>query len=132
MTTEHLLRTSFEIAVASDDFGARFYDRLLAEHPALRPLFTRHSSGAQHKMFAQKLAAIIDAISDPATLEAQVREVARTHREYGVSPEMYRHVGVVLIATLRDCLADEWTDEIATAWTQAYATVERMLVTAPP
>ena len=60
-----ILRDTLELTLANDDsFPTRFYTRLFEAHPELRSLFHRSSPGAQNKMFAQKLTAIVDHIDD--------------------------------------------------------------------
>ena len=119
-----ILRDTLEIALAADDaFAARFYDRLFAAHPELRPMFHRHSAGAQHKMFAQKLTAIVDHIDEPQWLERELPALARTHDSYGVTAEMYAWVGDALIATVADACGDRWTPAAHDAWQAAYAAV---------
>ena len=41
-------------------------------------MFSRNSSGAQQKMFAQKLAAIVDAVVEPKILRDEAVKVARS------------------------------------------------------
>ena len=53
-----LLRETLEMALARDDFGQRFYARLFAAKPHLRPMFKSNSDGAQQKMFAQIASAV--------------------------------------------------------------------------
>lgn len=119
-----LLRETLELTLARDDtFPARFYDRLFAAHPEARPLFHRSSPGAQNKMFAQKLAAIVDHIDDPAWLDRELATLAANHVGYGVTPAMYPWVGEALIATLREACGDAWSEAAERAWTAAYASL---------
>lgn len=127
-TDADFLRDTFEVAVADERFGARFYEHLFAGHPELRPLFTRNSTGAQQKMFAQKLAAIVDAVIDPKLLEEEARAIAASHVHYGVTPEMYEWVGAALLAALRDSVGTDWTPEAERAWQGAYITITKMIL----
>lgn len=115
-----LLRDSLEAALTDDSFGRRFYEHLFEAHPEIRPLFKRNSQGAQQKMFAQKLCAIVDSIEDDSAFLAEARAVARTHEDYGVRPEMYSWVRAALIQTLRGAAGTEWSIEAERAWTEAY------------
>ena len=122
--TTHLLRDTLELTLARDDtFPRRFYELLFTAHPEARPLFHRSSPGAQNKMFAQKLTAIVDHIDDPDWLGRELATLARKHVEYGVTAEMYPWVGEALVETLREACADMWTDEIERAWRDAYASL---------
>jgi hemoglobin-like flavoprotein len=128
-TSAQLLRDTFEIAVNDPEFGARFYERLFQAHPETKALFTRHSPGAQHKMFAQKLAAIVDAVVEPKVLAQEAAAVRRTHGGYGVKPEMYDWVGEALIATLRESVGQHWSADAERAWNEAYATIKHLILT---
>ena len=128
MSAANLLRDTFEVAVNDPAFGTRFYDRLFREHPETKPIFTRHSSGAQAKMFAQKLAAIVDAVVEPQILQEEASHVRKTHGHYSVTPEMYDWVGAALIATLRESVGAEWTSDAERAWADAYGTIKQMIL----
>lgn len=124
-----LLRKTLEITLAADDtFPKRFYDRLFLSHPEVISLFHRNSPGAQRKMFAQKLAMIVDHVEDPAWLARELHVVAESHVRYGVRPEMYAWVGEALIDTLRDACGDEWSDAAERAWREAYDRITREIL----
>jgi hemoglobin-like flavoprotein len=117
-----LLRDTFEIVLAADDtFPARFYELLFAAHPEVQPMFRSHSPGAQRKMFAQKLAAIVDHFDDPQWVERELSALAGAHVGYGVTPEMYPWVGEALIATLAEACGEQWSEAAEQAWLAAYA-----------
>ena len=118
---KQILRDTLEIVLAKDDtFPQHFYDVLFQAHPDLRPMFHRSSPGAQHKMFAQKLTAIVDHVDDPKWLDRELVTLASKHVSYGVTDEMYAWVGDALIATLREACGSEWSDDAEAAWRSAY------------
>jgi hemoglobin-like flavoprotein len=124
-----LLRDSLEIVLAADDtFPARFYERLFAAHPDVQALFRSNSPGAQRKMFAQKLAAIVDHIEDPQWVARESAALAGTHTGYGVTPEMYPWVGDALIATMAEACGPEWSDATEQAWREAYAALTQAIL----
>jgi hemoglobin-like flavoprotein len=124
-----ILRDTLELTLARDDtFPTRFYEKLFAAHPDVQRLFHRSTPGAQNKLFAQKLAALIDHVDDPTWLDRELGTLAKNHVTYGVTPEMYPWVGEALIATLREACADVWTDEAERAWTDAYASLMRAIL----
>jgi hemoglobin-like flavoprotein len=125
----NVLRETLELTLAKDDsFPQKFYDELFAKHPDARPLFHRSSAGAQNKLFAQKLTAIVDHIDDPAWLDRELGSLAAKHVGYGVKPEMYAWVGDALISTLRAACAEAWSPEAERAWTDAYAALTRAIL----
>lgn len=124
MSDAAILRHTLELTLSRDDtFPQRFYDRLFAAHPEVRAMFHRSSPGAQNKMFAQKLTAIVDHIDDPDWLHRELVRLATAHVGYGVRPEMYPWVGDALIATLREACGDAWSDDAERAWAEAYASL---------
>ena len=124
MNDVRLLRSTLELTLSQDDsFPTMFYERLFAAHPEVRGLFHRSSPGAQNKMFAQKLTALVDHIDDPAWLGRELGTLAANHRSYGVTAAMYPWVGEALISTLREACKDAWTSEAERAWTEAYASL---------
>lgn len=127
-----LLRETLELALVHDDrFPDRFYTLLFAAHPELRPLFHRNSAGAQSKMFAQKLTALVDNLEDPGYQGRELAEIARSHAEYGARPEMYPIVGEALIAALREACGDAWSPEAERAWAAAYDALSRAILAVP-
>jgi hemoglobin-like flavoprotein len=117
-----LLRDTLERVLAADDtFPARFYELLFAAHPEVQPMFRSHSPGAQRKMFAQKLVAIVDHFADSQWVEREAAALGSSHEGYGVTPEMYEWVGDALIATLAEACGPHWSAEADRAWRNAYA-----------
>ena len=127
-----LLRETLEITLALDDtFPARFYELLFASHPSVKALFRRNSVGAQHKMFAQKLVAIVDHIEDPGWLKRELGTLAEVHRSFGVTEEMYPWVGEALVTTLREACGEEWSDAAESSWRAAYAALQAAILATP-
>ena len=119
-----VLRDTLELTLAQDDsFPTKFYERLFAAHPEVKALFHRSTPGAQNKMFAQKLTALVDHLEDPAWLGRELATLAANHTSYGVTPEMYPWVGEALIATLREACGEAWSPEAEQCWTEAYASL---------
>jgi hemoglobin-like flavoprotein len=124
-----LLRDTVERVLAADDtFPARFYDRLFAEHPEVQAMFRGNSPGAQRKMFAQKLVAIVDHIEDPEWIAREAAALGKGHAGYGVTPEMYPWVGDALIATVAEACGEHWTAAAAEAWRSAYDRLSRAIL----
>ena len=125
---QQVLRDTLELTLARDDtFPQRFYDNLFGAHPELRAMFKRNSPGAQNKLFAQKLAAIVDHVNDPGWLDRELGALSASHQSYGVTNEMYAWVGDALLATLREACGDEWTADAERAWTDAYGALARAI-----
>jgi hemoglobin-like flavoprotein len=80
------------------------------------------------KMFAQKLVAIVDHLDDPAWIDRELVSLARAHRGYGVSADMYPPVGAALLATLREACGDAWTVAAEEAWAAAYQKLAQAMI----
>jgi len=133
VSAARLLRDTLELTLTRDDtFPARFYDRLFASRPHVRSLFHRHSPEAQHKMFAQKLTALVDHVEDAAWLSRELAALAASHASYGVTADMYPWVGDALLETLAEACGEAWTPEAEQAWRDVYAAITRAMLEATP
>jgi hemoglobin-like flavoprotein len=124
-----LLRDTLERVLAADDtFPARFYERLFASHPEVQARFRGNSPGAQRKMFAQKLVAIVDHLDDPQWIEREAAVLGGSHAGYGVTAEMYPWVGDALIATVAEACGEGWSTAAEEAWRSAYDQLSRAIL----
>jgi hemoglobin-like flavoprotein len=123
-----VLRSSLEAVLAMDDtFPRRFYEILFERHPEVKALFVRATPGAQRKMFAQKLCAIVDHVADAEWMARELHKLRATHDQYGVTDEMYPWVGDALIETLREALGPDFSPDTERNWREAYAVLTEVL-----
>ena len=128
-----LLRESLEETLAADDtFPSRFYELLFERHPEVRSMFQRHSTGAQHKMFAQKLTALVDHVDDPGYLARELENLGRAHAGYHVTAVMYPWVGEALLETLAEACGERFTPAHRAAWEATYASLTEAILAATP
>ena len=122
-----ILRESFDLIIdRRPDLTVRFYEILFERYPRLQPMF-RRDRGAQAKMLAGAIAAVLDHLEDAPWLEATLGQLGAKHLEYGVTNEMYDQVGDALLATLAEVAAEAWTVEVAMQWTLAYGAIASMM-----
>ena len=122
MTTDQvtLVKTSFaSIGPAADAVAARFYARLFTLDPALRKLFHTDMREQPRKLM-QMLAAIVDALDQPALIVPALAALGQRHASYGVVAEHYAIVEEALLWALAQELGERWTPEVAAAWRAAY------------
>jgi len=98
----------------------RFYTRWFSLDASPRDLFPPDMA-AQRAAFAHALnwvygELVAQRAEEPVTFLAQL---GRDHRKYGVLPEHYETLGQALYATLRDELAEQWTDAVDAAAQQS-------------
>ncbi len=110
-------------AVDPDDGNGligRFYTRWFSFDVSPRDLFPPDMA-AQRAVFAQALKWIYGELVAQRSQEpvAFLAQLGRDHRKYGVLPAHYETLGKALYATLRDALADVWTDAVDAAAQQS-------------
>ncbi|MDT7735865.1 MAG: hypothetical protein QOE12_3039 [Mycobacterium sp.] len=110
-------------AVDPDDANGligRFYTRWFSFDVSPRDLFPPDMA-AQRAAFAQALNWLYGELVAQRSEEpvAFLAQLGRDHRKYGVMPEHYETLGQALYSTLRETLADVWTDAVDAAARQS-------------
>lgn len=124
-----LLRSSFElVAPQADRLSERFYERLFADYPHLKPLFAGVDVPEQRRKLIQSLAVIVKSLDDLDTLTRFLHELGSRHADYGVAAEDYEPVALTLLAVLAEIAGDAWSDELAAAWGEALEAVATIML----
>ncbi|SEF13109.1 nitric oxide dioxygenase [Burkholderia sp. WP9] len=107
-----------------------FYKRLFEAHPELKNVFNmaHQEQGQQQQALARAVYAYAENIEDPSSLTAVLKNIANKHASLGVRPEQYPIVGEHLLAAIKEVLGDAATDEIISAWAQAYGNLADILM----
>lgn len=122
-----LLESSFNlVAPRADELVSYFYDRLFREHPEVRPLFPE-AMDEQKKHLIAALAAVIQNLRNPEQLTSILGDLAIRHIDYGVQREHYSIVGQTLLASLAEIIGEGWSDELQTAWSDAYGAIQSII-----
>ena len=122
------LRSSFDLVVEREPvITPRFYEILFERYPSVRPLFSRNAQEKQQEMLQSALVSALEHLEEPAWLESQLGALGAKHVDYGVTDEMYDWVGECLLATLAEIAGDAWTDEVRTAWVEAYGAIAGLM-----
>jgi hemoglobin-like flavoprotein len=121
-----LIVRSLEIAAdRCDDLTPLVYARLFAEHPEMAPLFWRDTNGAvKGEMLARVIEAILDFVGERLYSAHLIQCEVVTHAGYDVPPEVFGVFFGVVAATLREVVGDQWTSDIAAAWTGLLADLD--------
>ena len=108
----------------------RFYKRLFEAHPELKNTFNmaHQEQGQQQQALARAVYAYAENIDDPSSLSAVLQNIANKHASLDVRPEQYPIVGEHLLGAIKDVLGDAATDEIISAWAQAYGNLADVLM----
>jgi hemoglobin-like flavoprotein len=124
----HLIRTSFEpLKPLAAPVAEAFYAQLFARDPALRGLFRGGDMSEQGDRLMQMLAAAIELLDRPASLQPVLLKLGQRHAGYGVVDAHYASVGAALLDTLSAGLGDAFTPEVREAWTAMYGHVAQTM-----
>jgi methyl-accepting chemotaxis protein len=129
-----LLRSSFQaIAPRADDVARRFYARMFAVYPQVRPLFAGTDPDAQRSKLMASVAAVVALVDRPDELEPVLQQMGARHEDYGVQAHQYEYVCASMLATLAETLGEGWTAEVAQTWSDALRHVsDRMIADQRP
>ena len=114
------VQDSFEqVKPISDVAATLFYGRLFELDPSLRPYFKGDISEQKNKLMTA-LAFVVAGLDRPETILPAVQALGKRHVGYGVQDAHYETVGAALLWTLGQGLGDQFTSDVAEAWTAAY------------
>lgn len=124
-----LLEQSFKIvAPQGDAVAARFYERLFAKYPGVKPLFRNVDMATQKKKLLGSLVLVIQNLRRPDVLTKALREMGARHEGYGVTPAHYGPVAENLLAVLEEFAGPAWTPQVKTAWEEALTAVKTLML----
>jgi len=109
--------------------GDAFYSKLFSYNPSLRKMFPSNMSHQYQKLMdmINTIIARLDKLDD---LTNEISAMAQRHVRYGVRPAHYKLVGNALLWTLKQGLGNDWTPEVANAWTKCYALLSEAMILA--
>ncbi|MCB1186544.1 hemin receptor [bacterium] len=106
-----------------------FYNRMFETYPELRGLFPDDMQN-QHKLLFNMINMAVIGLTRLEDIVPAVQKLGQRHVQYGVSDEDYGKVGASLLWTLEQALGDEWTPELAAAWTECYGLLANTMTSA--
>ncbi|RKQ32995.1 NO-inducible flavohemoprotein [Oceanobacillus halophilus] len=108
----------------------RFYQMMFENHPELKNIFnqTNQRKGEQPKALANTVLAAALHIDNLEAILPVVKQIAHKHRSLNIKPEHYPIVGENLLAAIKDVLGDAATDEIISAWADAYGVIADVFI----
>ena len=122
--------TAPAVAANVDQIVAVMYRNLLAD-PDIRALFNMtHQEGGspQHKALANALVAYATHIRTPEVLLAGIERIAQKHAGLQILPEHYPYVADALLKAVSEVLGDAATEQVLTAWGEAYWKLANILI----
>jgi len=123
-----LVQESFaKVAPIADQAATIFYGRLFEVAPRVKAMFPTDMAEQRKKLMAT-LAVVVNGLSNLASVLPAASALAIRHVSYGAKPEHYPVVGGALLWTLEKGLGEDWTHEVAAAWTAAYGTLSGYMI----
>lgn len=120
-----LVGASFSrVAQSVELFSRRFYERLFALSPGLRPLFPLDMSSQRDKLVGA-LQLSVQSLRVPEVLVPLLRDLGRRHAAYGVEARHFEPVGAALLGALQEIEGSAWTPALAQAWQATWADLAR-------
>jgi hemoglobin-like flavoprotein len=108
------LETSFDlIAPRGDELINRFYARLFAAAPQVRPLFPEDMR-RQKTMLLGTLVLLRKSLRDLEAIVPKLRQLGARHVAYGAKPEHYAVVGSALLEAMAELAGKAWNDAYET------------------
>ena len=123
------LEVSFDLVAARGDaLTGRFYARLFALAPAVRPLFANTDMTQQKRMLFATLGLLRRSLRNLDALAPALRDLGAKHVGYGALPEHYPVVGQAMVAAMADVAGSDWEPRFAAAWTEAFDAVAALMI----
>ena len=111
----------------SEQAAMLFYGRLFEIAPAVKPLFRGDLREQGRKLMAM-LKIVVAGLANLESLLPAASALAKHHVSYGVKPADYQPVGAALLWTLERGLGEQWTPQLAAAWTEAYTILANFMI----
>lgn len=132
-TIEIVKATAPVIKAKGEEITRRMYQIAFEERPDYKRGFEttwmQHLDGADqsHKLAAAvyAYATHIDRLDE---LAAAVDQIAHRHVETRILPEQYPLIGEKLLQAMKDVLQDAATDEVISAWAEAYTALANIFI----
>jgi nitric oxide dioxygenase len=107
-----------------------FYERMFKHNPEVLPFFNpaNQTNGTQQRALATAICAYASHIDDLGSLGKAVNLISNKHASLRIQPNHYPIVGENILASIKEVLGDAATDEIVTAWGEAYNALANILI----
>ncbi|HTP93426.1 MAG TPA: globin family protein [Xanthobacteraceae bacterium] len=116
-----------KVAPISEQAAALFYGRLFEIAPAVKPLFRGDMKELGRKLMAT-LGVVVHGLANLESILPAASALAKRHVDYGVKAADYTPVGAALLWTLERGLGEQWTPQLAAAWTEAYTILSGFMI----
>lgn len=107
-----------------------FYNRMFSHNPEVKPFFNmaNQQAGLQQKALAAAICAYAANIDQLELLGGAVELIAQKHASLKIKAEHYPIVGENLLCSIKEVLGDGATEEVISAWAEAYQFLANILI----
>lgn len=129
-TIEIVKSTAPVLKQHGQEITKRMYEIMFEKYPEVKLQFNMsdQANGSQHSRLATAVYSYATHIDDLDALKAMVNKIAHRHVQSYVLPEQYPIVGECLLQAIKDILKEAATEEIMTAWTEAYQLLAEVFI----
>jgi nitric oxide dioxygenase len=108
----------------------RMYEIMFHNYPEVKAKFdlSAQANGSQPVKLATAVYSYATHIDNLEALKAMVDKIAHRHVKTQVLPEQYPIVGECLLLAIQDVLVNAATEEVMTAWTEAYQALAEVFI----
>lgn len=108
----------------------RMYEIMFHKYPEVKAQFdmSAQANGTQPAKLATAVYSYATHIDDLEALKAMVDKIAHRHVQTHVLPEEYPLVGECLLQAIKDVLGEAATEEVMTAWAEAYQALAEIFI----
>jgi nitric oxide dioxygenase len=126
-TKEIVKSTAALIKQDPEKLTNRMYELMFGNYPYAKPLF-KNAPKNQPQILAKSIVGYAENIDKLSALEGVLDNIARHHVKTSILPEHYPWVADSLLQAIKDTLGDAATDEVMTAWGEAYWFLANVLI----
>jgi len=118
------------LEIKGNEITTVFYSNLFRDYPELLNIFnqTNQQKGRQQNALANTVYAAAANIDRLPVLLPAVKQIAHKHRSLMVKAEHYPIVGEYLLKAIKEVLGEAATDEILSAWAEAYGVIADIFI----
>ncbi len=108
----------------------RMYEIMFHNYPEVKAQFdmSAQTNNSQPAKLAAAVYSYANHIDNLEALKTMVDKIAHRHVKTQVLPEQYPVVGECLLQAIQDILGDTATEEVMTAWTEAYQALAEVFI----
>lgn len=108
----------------------RMYEIMFRNHPEIKEQFdmSAQADGSQPTRLATAVYGYATQIDNLPALTSMVEKIAHRHVQTHVLPEQYHIVGESLLQAMKDVLGKAATEEVMSAWTEAYQALSEVFI----